>query len=142
MELYFVDTMMFTESNQEIMMRLSYLLKIRKAHHLFLNGKVDEIIERVLRIHDTCNLYSESKYDLDGIQIMIQDDLVTVDGVQETLDANSLLVYDSELKSFTRLYLDLFLNHSISEGFIDMFVKELQEALQDTISNVTVKKLK
>lgn len=142
MKLYFVDNMLFTESNQEIMMRLSYLLKVRKAHHLFLNGKLDLEMEKVLKGHEKCNLYTECDYHIEDVHVVISDDLVHVDGIEATLDTESVLIYDTEQKCYTRIYLSLFLNHSIAEQFIDCFVKELEEALQDKLANVTVKKIK
>ena len=142
MKLYIVDNMLFTESNHEISMRLSYLLKVRKVQHLFLNGKVDEIVMDILKLHEECNLYLENEICLEDMMIRVEDEIVSVNGQESVLDAGSVLIYDTDTLTYERIYINLFLNHSISEGFIDHFVKELQEALQDNLGNVTVKKIK
>lgn len=142
MKLYFVDNMLFTESNHEISMRLSYLLKVRKVQHLFLNGKVDEIVMDILKLHEECNLYLENEICLEDMRIRVEDEIVSVNGQESVLDAGSVLIYDTDTLTYERIYINLFLNRSISEGFIDHFVKELQEALQDNLGNVTVKKIK
>ena len=142
MKLYFVDNMLFTDTNREISMRLSYLIKVRKVQHLFLNGTVDDLVMDMLKLHEECNLYMEESIQFDGMNVELKDDFVSVNGQSADLDNGSILVYDTESSKYERIYLDLFLNHSISEGFIDHFVKELQEALKDNLGNVTVKKLK
>ena len=142
MKLYFVDNMLFTDTNREISMRLSYLIKVRKVQHLFLNGTVDDLVMDMLKLHEECNLYMEESIQFEGMNVEVKDDFVSVNGQSADLDNGSILVYDTESSKYERIYLDLFLNHSISEGFIDHFVKELQEALKDNLGNVTVKKLK
>ena len=142
MKLYFVDNMLFTDTNREISMRLSYLIKVRKVPHLFLNGTVDDLVMDMLKLHEECNLYMEESIQFEGMNVEVKDDFVSVNGQSADLDNGSILVYDTESSKYERIYLDLFLNHSISEGFIDHFVKELQEALKDNLGNVTVKKLK
>ena len=123
-------------------MRLSYLIKVRKVQHLFLNGTVDDLVMDMLKLHEECNLYMEESIQFEGMNVEVKDDFVSVNGQSADLDNGSILVYDTESSKYERIYLDLFLNHSISEGFIDHFVKELQEALKDNLGNVTVKKLK
>ena len=142
MKLYCVDNMLFTDTNREISMRLSYLIKVRKVQHLFLNGTVDDLVMDMLKLHEECNLYMEESIQFEGMNVEVKDDFVSVNGQSADLDNGSILVYDTESSKYERIYLDLFLNHSISEGFIDHFVKELQEALKDNLGNVTVKKLK
>ena len=134
--------MLFTDTNREISMRLSYLIKVRKVQHLFLNGTVDDLVMDMLKLHEECNLYMEESIQFEGMNVEVMDDFVSVNGQSADLDNGSILVYDTESSKYERIYLDLFLNHSISEGFIDHFVKELQEALKDNLGNVTVKKLK